>query len=207
MPARVVQLGNSDREVAEVVDVLSEAFFDYPVMRFILGPDNPRYESEIRTLVRLFVMARVLRGEWLFGVRAGRGLDATAIVSRPGAPSPAAFTALKGSVWDELGTAALARYEAFVAACAPFGPELPHLHLNMIGVRRRAQGTGLGRALLDRVHALSRADAHSEGVSLNTENPKNVTLYQHVGYSIVGHAVVSPELQTWGFYRRDQATG
>lgn len=208
MRAHVVQLRHGDREVAEVADVLCEAFFDYPVMRFVLGPDNPKYETEIRTLVRMFVAARVLRREWLFGVRAAGGLAAAAIVSRPsGPPSPPAFAALKDGVWAELGPAARSRHESYHAACAPFGLEVPHLHLNMIGVRRSGQGEGLGGALLDHVHALSRSDPDSEGVSLTTENPKNVSLYEHVGYHVVGHAVVSPELQTWGFYRRDSQGG
>jgi GNAT superfamily N-acetyltransferase len=206
MRAQVVQVGDAD--VGEVEDVLAEAFFDYPVMRFVLGPENSDYESEIRTLVHLFVMARVLRGEWLFGVRAAKGLDAAAIVSRPnGPPSPPAFADLKERVWAQLGGAARARYEAFGAACAPFGPEVPHLHLNMIGARRSAQGKRLGGALLDHVHAFSRADPESEGVSLTTESRRNVTLYEHAGYSVVGHAVVSPALQTWGFYRPDSVNG
>ncbi len=206
MRAPIVQVGDAD--VGAVEDVLIEAFFDYTVMRFVLGSENPKYESEVRTLVHLFVMARVLRGEWLFGVRAAHGFDAAAIVSRPsGPPSPPAFADLKERVWAQLGAAARARYEAFGAACAPFGPSVPHLHLNMIGVRRSAQGKGLAGALLDHVHALSRADPESEGVSLTTENPKNVTLYEHVGYSVVGHARVSRELESWGFYRADSASG
>jgi hypothetical protein len=51
------------------------------------------------------------------------------------------------------------------------------------------------------VHALSRDDPESGGVSLSTENPRNVALYEHVGYVVRGHAIVSPELETWALYR------
>lgn len=85
----------------------------------------------------------------------------------------------------------------------PFAIEAPHLHLNMIGVRKRALGTGAGRRLLEAVHERSRADRRSVGVTLTTEDPRNVTLYQYFGYEVVGSHVVAPELTTWGFFRPD----
>lgn len=201
MASRVVDVDDPD----EVVDVLCEAFRDYPVMRFVLGRGRADYDRDLRTLVGFFVMSRALRGEYLFGVRAAAGsasLEAAAIVSRPGVASPPALVALREDVWAALGADARARYEAFAAASAPFVPPEPHLHLNMIGVRPGAQGSGRGRLLLDHVHAFSRADPRSDGVSLSTENPRNVALYEHVGYVVKGHAIVSPELQTWALYRR-----
>ena len=48
------------RHAAEVADVLSEAFFDYPVMRFVLGAAG-KYDERLSDLVALFVAARALR--------------------------------------------------------------------------------------------------------------------------------------------------
>ena len=73
----------------------------------------------------------------------------------------------------------------------------------MIGVRARVRGSGLGRRMIEHVHSMSRADPESEGVTLTTEDPANVALYEHLGYEIVGHAVVGPKLSTWGFFRSD----
>lgn len=195
-------------EVPRVVDVLQESFRDYPVMRFVLGPDpDPDpvdYDDRLRTLVHLFVMARVFRDEVLLGVRSDDGLIATALVSRPGGPpSPPEFNALRAEVWSRLGKDAEERYTQFGEACRPFEASEPHLHLNMIGVRASAQGTGLGRRLLEAVHDMSRSDEDSCGVSLTTENPRNVSLYEHFGYEVVGQAVVGPGVTTWGFYRQD----
>jgi ribosomal protein S18 acetylase RimI-like enzyme len=157
-------------------------------------------------LVHFFVMARVFRGEVLLGISSDshEGLIGTALVSRPGgAHVPSEFLRLRDEVWTELGSDARDRYGAFSAACAPFQIEAPHLHLNMIGVRNVAQGTGVGRRLIDSVHELSRTDPRSVGVSLTTENPANVALYRHCGYEVVGEALVAPELTTWGFFRPD----
>ena len=76
----------------------------------------------------------------------------------------------------------------------------------MIGVRRASAGQGLGRRLLDALHERSRHDVESHGVTLNTEDPNNISLYQHFGYRVIGHARVSPELQTWAFYRERSTT-
>jgi hypothetical protein len=40
-------------------------------------------------------------------------------------------------------------------------------------------------------------------VTLTTELPGNVQLYQHCGYEIVGRVDVAPGLETWGMYRRN----
>jgi GNAT superfamily N-acetyltransferase len=199
---KVVELGEDD--VREVVGVLCESFFDYPTMRFVLGPDPRRYENQLQTLVHFFVMARVLRGEILLGIESDEGLSAAALVSRPTGPeAPPELGDLREKVWAELGTSARGRYEAFGAACAPFQVAAPHIHLNMVGVCRRAQGQGLGRLLIEYVHVLSYEDSESEGVTLTTEDPTNVPLYEYLGYQVVGRAVVAPELRTWGFFRPD----
>jgi len=191
--------------VPDVVDVLHESFFDYPVMRYVLG-ECADYDGDLRTLVHFFVMARVFRGEVLLGVSsdAHERLVGAALVSRPGgADAPSELLRLRDEVWAKLGTDARDRYGAFSAACAPFQVATPHLHLNMIGVRRVAKGTGVGRRLIDSVHELSRTDLRSAGVSLTTEDPANVALYRHCGYEVVGEALVAPGLTTWGFFRPD----
>jgi GNAT superfamily N-acetyltransferase len=192
--------------VPEVVDVIHESFFDYPVMRFVLGDAGADYSDRLRTLVHFFVMARVFRDEVLLGAPGDGGLIGAALISRPGGPEPdPGFYELRERVWGVLGPEARDRYSAFGSACAPFQPEETHLHLNMIGVRRTWQGKGISRLLIEKVHGRSLDDPTSAGVSLTTENPRNVSLYRHYGYDLVGEAVVGPGLTTWGFYRRDDA--
>ena len=198
----VLSLGKE--HVPEVTRVLSEAFYDYPVMRYVLGEQHDDYEQRLSTLVHFFVMARVLRDEELLGTMAGADLAATALVSYPGRrESPDELAVLRDAVWDELGSDTKSRYEAFATACAPFEVPNPHIHLNMIGVSRAAQGRGLGRVLMDHVHGMSLTDPLSGGVTLTTEDPSNVPLYEHFGYKVVGHAHVPPGLETWGFFRPD----
>jgi len=201
--SRVRELLSED--APEVVDVLCESFFDYPVMRFVVGAEAADYESRLRRLISFFVMSRVLRNESLLGIPGPAGLRAAALVSRPGVGvNPPELVPVRERVWAELGSAAQARYEAFGAACAPFEVDVPHLHLNMIGVRDEARGEGLGGQLIEHVHFVSTDDPVSSGVTLTTENPENVSFYEHFGYTLVGTSSVSPDLTTWGLFRADR---
>jgi GNAT superfamily N-acetyltransferase len=193
----------SPAETDDVVTVLCEAFQDYPVMRYVLGPAGD-YDSRLRTLIGYFVSARTYRNEPVLGIHGRDGtLLGAAVVSLPGqGDAPEALANRREEVWAELGGEERQRYEAYGAACAPFAITSPHYHLNMIGVRRSHAGRGLARRLLESVHRLSDADAGSSGVSLTTETVQNLPLYEHFGYRRTGHAVVGDGLETWGFFRQ-----
>ena len=189
-------------DVPEIVSVFTDAFRDYPVMRYVLGSGSS-YDQRLDRLVELFVSGRAYRNEPMLGIRdATGGLAAAATMTLPAVQDPPApFVALRESIWTELGARARAAYEAFIAATQQFPIAAPHYHLNMIGVRRSHQGLGLARVLLDTVHALSDASGESSGVSLTTEVPANVELYRHFGYNVHGHARIAADLETWVLFR------
>lgn len=193
----VERLSTSDAD--EVVSVLADAFTGYPVVEFVLGPALAEHHER---LVRMFVMARVLRGEPLFGIREGSRLIGAGIVSFPSdAPAPTAFTALREETWRVVGADAERRYTAYGEATKAFRFPAGAVHLNMIGARRGVQRRGLGRSILDAVQSLSRARLGSPGVELTTETPANVPYYESRGFQLVGHTRVSPTLESWGFFK------
>lgn len=196
------------RELGDVVEVLGEAFRDYPVMRHVLGPRHD-YDTCLPILVTLFASGRALRGEPMLGVRGADGrLLATALVTPPDSvAAPAQLLALRERTWERLGSDARQRYDAFADACNRLGIDTPHHHLNMIGVRRAHQGSGLARCLLEAVHALSHRDPGSAGVSLTTEYAPNLALYQRFGYQTRGELQVAPDLRTWTLFRTRSAPG
>lgn len=190
----VVRLG-PDHE-ALIVDVLVDAFGAYPVIRHVLGDDHG--PDRVRALVRFFVTARFIKGEPAFGVRVGAALAGVALVSFPvrRAP-PTALGSARDAVWQELGEGPRARYEACGAVWARLLPEGMRVHLNMLGVRGDHRGRGLARGLLDAVHGLAAEVPGCVGVSLTTEDPCNVPLYEHVGYAVVGRSEIAPGIETW----------
>lgn len=181
--------------------VLCEAFFDYPVMRFVLG-SPPDYAERLHTLIGFFVAARILRQDLLLGVFDPSGaLAAVALVTLPGDRTPPEeLSVRREAVWGRLGAEARARYDDFGKATARFEVPAPHHHLNMIGVGHSHRGQGLARPLLRHVQRLAETDPDSAGVTLSTEVRFNVTLYEHFGYRPLGYARVAAGLETWVLY-------
>lgn len=192
-------------QAAEVIDVLADAFHDYPVMRFVVGPDD-EVDARVRRLITLFVTRRVLRGGPMLGVCDANHLVGAAVLTLPGEPElsgdkAALATELAEHAWRDLGDAARARYQTYADAVSRFFADVgPHHHLNMIGVRRSHAGRGLARPLLDAVARLAADDAASAGVSLTTERPRNVALYEHFGYRVVANREVTPGFESWGLF-------
>jgi GNAT superfamily N-acetyltransferase len=191
----------SPAPVDAIVDVMADAFSGYPVMRFVAG-DSDDVAARERRLVGLFVRRRIARGGPAFGVFDGETLAGSAVLTLPHEPEPPPEVAeMTVATWLELGERARRRYDAYAKAASLFDALGPHHHLNMIGVRRSHMGRGLARPLLDAVIDLAAADPGSSGVSLTTELPRNVELYRHFGFDVVGEADVAPGLHTWGMFR------
>jgi GNAT superfamily N-acetyltransferase len=185
--------------------VFADAFTGYPVMRFTVGDEGDVAARE-RRLVRLFVERRVARGGPMYALPENstrQNFDGAILLTIPEEPPPGPEIAdISAAAWRDLGEDARLRYDDYTRASNFFSDYGPHLHLNMIGVRRAQKGTGLGRVLLDAVRELAEDNPMYSGVSLTTENPRNVDLYQHFGYDVVGEGQFGPNLKTWGMFLR-----
>ena len=189
-------------QVDSVVDTFYEAFYDYPVMRFVLGSDTPAFDEQHAELVRLFVMGRVLSGEPLFGIGNGPDLEAAATVTLPQSKGASgALQAYRNTAWARLGNEARARYDVLCGVWSELDVDAPQVHLNMVGVRNAHRGKGHARHLVEQVIRLSDSNPQSHGVSLTTEMAANVPFYEHLGFEITGHARVDPGLETWNFFK------
>ena len=196
----------SRERAPEIVDALCDSFHDYPVMRYVVGEAGDEYDDRLRTLIGMFVLARVLLNDPILAIEDAGRIVAVATTTPVGErQTHPDFPARREAVWKILGDAAKARHEGLIEVWERSKVDRLHLHLNMLGVRRSYAGRGLGRRLLDEVHAMSVGDPQSTGVTLSTEDPKNVPLYEHVGYRVIGHERVTPDLETWSFFRPDDA--
>jgi GNAT superfamily N-acetyltransferase len=68
-------------------------------------------------------------------------------------------------------------------------------HVEQVSVAPSAQGTGVGRALMDRARAWAEAEGRP-GVTLTTftDVPWNRPLYEHLGYRVLAEDEIGPEL-------------
>jgi hypothetical protein len=143
---RSVRLDRND--AGEIVAVLAEAFYHYPVMQFVLG-GGAEYDRRLSVFVNLVVQSRLLREEPMLGVLDTYGaLDGAEVVSLTNSEAPGEIVVFRELVRQDLGQDARSRYAAYGTACEPLMPTAYHHHLNMIGVLRSQAGNGLGRLLL-----------------------------------------------------------
>ena len=194
--APIEHIAQEERE--HVVDVLCESFREYPVMQFVLGPEEGQ-EARLRSLIGFFTDVRFAM-EWpVLGVREGDRLVAAALVNEPHDRS---FLQRfeEGIAWvkHELGEAAFTRLERFEKAAEVNEPDQSHYFVGMLGVVPDEQGRGHARRLLEHVRRLS-AEAGCAGVALSTEDPENIPFYEHMGFEIVGKAMVD-DLSTWSLW-------
>ena len=189
----------------EVTHVLCEAFHNYPVMRYIVGADVEAYDDKLHALVDFFVQARYLDGSPVLAIESNGVMAAAATLTAPHPrEAPAELSRIREAVWAKLGAPARERYAGLCDIWGRFWLHEPHYHLNMIGVLPSHQGRGLSRILLDFVHAVSRQHPESRGVSLTTEVPENVRLYEHFGYHVKDREAVTLDFDTWGLFRAEQ---
>jgi GNAT superfamily N-acetyltransferase len=191
------------RHVEEILDVFCDAFAGYPVMRYVLGADGDE-AARLRHLIGYFVLRRVRLGGPMYGVRGADGaLAGVATVTIPAEPEmPPDLYTERDRLFAEIGAECGQRHETYAAAAKLFDHVGPHHHLNMLGVRQASHGQGLSRPLIEAVCSLASTHANSGGVSLTTETPANVKLYQHFGFEVVGQARVADTFETFGLFRR-----
>jgi len=77
-------------------------------------------------------------------------------------------------------------------------PDKPHCHLEAIGVLPERQGQGVGSLLLS--HFCAYVDQLKQAAYLETDQPKNVRLYERFGFNVVEEASVL-SLPNWFMWR------
>jgi ribosomal protein S18 acetylase RimI-like enzyme len=65
-----------------------------------------------------------------------------------------------------------------------YHPSEPHWYLPLIGVDPSQQGKGYGSALMQ--HALVRCDRDNKPAYLESSNPRNIPLYERLGFELLG---------------------
>jgi ribosomal protein S18 acetylase RimI-like enzyme len=187
---------------ALVVEVLAEAFADYPILHHLIGSAGDAFAERLEALLGFFVAARRARSEFVLGVPVGEDWAAVALATLPDAVTPAgALDAARERTWALLGPAARARYEDLGRGWQRLAVAEPHLHLNLVGVRTTYRGRGFGVALVRAVLDRSRSHPTSSGVSLTTETVANVGFYQALGFGVLGSVEVAPGLTSWVLFR------
>jgi len=180
----------------QCIQVLTIAFHDYPVMRFILRNKSPEYESHLEAIIDFYCEARFAKDRPVLGIMDSDSLVAVALLDvsslKPWAEQQTELERLKKIVGDE----AYARVEVYERTTAAAEPSEPHHFLGMMGVLPEHRGKNYGRILLEEVKKISAADPQSSGVCLTTEDLQNVRYYERCGYKVISETDIA-ELHSW----------
>ncbi|WP_431870639.1 GNAT family N-acetyltransferase [Nocardiopsis eucommiae] len=164
-------------DVAGAAETLTEAFRDYPFTRHTISADD--HLARLREFQRLF-LAEV-------GLPHGRvwvsdDLSAVAVWSTPDSGGADGVVAgLLPTLVNLAGDRADA-YASAEKAMEAHRPKEPVWFLGTVGVRPRARGRGLGRAVIRA--GLREADAAGVTAFLETATPENVRLYESLGFVV-----------------------
>ncbi len=176
--------------VERMAQVLSRAMTDDPLNLFVFPDPELRRRAlpaMYRLIARMGVRARAIR------VTSPR-IEGLALWELPGRPA-VRFRDLWGAgalrflrVAGPARAGRLGRYEAWAArrmsAHAPRGSA----HLLLLAVDPSEQGKGWASRLVRPV--LARLDAEGAAACLETQNPANVPIYEHLGFRVARRATV-----------------
>ena len=156
---------------------LADAFFDDPVWSWTI-PDRSLRRSRFSRLWAHLISCSIGAG-WVFSTSGG---DAVAMWDPPGVfvlEEPGA-SALSDLIDREFGEGA-DRLRGVLAAFDEHRPTTPHFYLNMLGVRDRSRGLGIGMALLS--SNLGLVDEAIMPAYLESSNPRNIERYRSLGFA------------------------
>jgi GNAT superfamily N-acetyltransferase len=184
-------------DVPRVSEALGRAFWDDPVMRFLI----PRSDANLQTLMKLETKS-ALKHDHAYMSADG---TAAALWKPPGrwrtsmgellSMAPLTIGALRGRLL--LGLSVLTAVEKK----HPNDP--PHWYLAVLGTEPDAQGKGLGSAVLQPV--LSECDAKGEPAYLESSKERNIPFYERHGFKVteeIGLPKGGPPV--WGMWRDPQ---
>jgi hypothetical protein len=136
------------RHKVAALSALCAAFHDYPVMRYVIGEEDPEYGGKLRELIGFFIEARLTWNVPLIRLHEANDLLGVAVVSPPKEiPMPPELAECHAQVERRLGREAMARFDRYNEACEATDPGHVAHYLGMIGIRPDVQGRGDGASI------------------------------------------------------------
>jgi GNAT superfamily N-acetyltransferase len=169
-------------DAAEAAQTLARAFHDDPVFGWMLPAEGSRHRRLRRFFLTELHHESLRHGAVEVAYVDGRVAGA-AVWFPPGTSLGTEASALPGylrAFGRRLVTAS--RYQSIAVHAHP--REQPHWYLAFIGVDPARQGQGAGAALLR--SRLRRCDQDGLPAYLESSNPANDPLYQHLGFHVTG---------------------
>lgn len=189
---------------AAACTLVAQAMRDNPTHVAVFGPDAELRQQRLHVFFSTVLPWIARHGRLLAAVDAGTQGPPVGVFGLlpPGRCRPAPLQALRlaSRILRQQGPATGTRCLRWLRAWQAHDPPIAHWHLGPLAVAPARQGQGIGTALLR--HGLAQATATP--CHLETDLPRNVALYQRLGFSVVAqHAVLGAP--NWFMQRRSDA--
>ena len=171
-------------EIARIAEVLGRAFVSEPMLTWPLGGRCEDLEERCVRAYALYI-GPLLDAGLVWETADGHG----ALVLVPPDQSEVwgeALTHVDDSATHDITDDGGLRHEHFYGWVASRIPSEPLWHLDSVAVEPGWQGRGIGSALVE--FGLEQARASSTAVILETGTPRNVLLYERLGFHVVEEA-------------------
>jgi GNAT superfamily N-acetyltransferase len=185
---------SNEADLTAMADALAAAFYDDPVVRWIM-PDDARRSADLAGLFAIFGARFQPHGE--------NCVNETATGAALWLPPFATFTPEDDARFAAALMAAAAedveRLGMFSETMEAAHPIDPHHYLMLLGVAPAQQGTGVGSALLREV--LDVADAAGEPAYLEATTERNRGLYERHGFEVTRELRCADCPPVWAMWR------
>lgn len=184
----------SANSASEVHSLLVNAFDRDPMITTLFSGKGRKKQMD--NFFRFLVKKSQLLNEQMFGERVGKKWAVVADLEFPSGENTVSLTRKLKFLAIGLGLMFKLPFRSFrflnryMVYTSSVRPKSPHHYLVFIGVDPKMQGQGFGRKALEYVHKLVDGDPGSAGIGLDTENERNVRLYEKFGYELVARKTI-----------------
>lgn len=203
----VIDLGRGDLDAS--TRCLSRAFAAYPMIRYFLDPLPASARRALcEQMFRGTALRRLAMGWPWLGVRADGELAGVACVSTPQSKPDTPELVEDGEDFARrAGEEVMERIVQYSTWCEQNADPPDTWELTVLGTDPDFQGRGIGKALLAEVHRRAAQARGIVSVSLTTQSPRNVALYERAGYEVTAHGWIGGEVESWAMLRRNADRG
>ena len=186
-------------DVMELAHTLGRAFFDDPVMTWVL-PDAGERAKGLPIVFAAMARHQFLAAGGMEIAQEGPNVAAAALWSPPGrwqAPRLAEMR-MAPAFFRAFGSQS-ARGKQVEALMKQHHPEEPHWYLAVIGSDPTYRGQGFGHALME--SRLGRVDDEHAAAYLESSNPDNIPYYERFGFEVTSEVEVPDGPTLWPMWR------
>jgi GNAT superfamily N-acetyltransferase len=167
--------------------LLYHSYKDEPTFKYLLDAHRPGYKQRIRATIRELIRLHMDRGEFIFGVihKEEDRLLGVAFFSDLQLKmdiSKQLFWRLKMVL--TAGFEGTRRFVEYFNDVQESLPSKNHRMVSLIGIHPDFQKQGLGKLLLESIHAITDQDVNSIGLFLDTGNNRYLDFYQSLSYEV-----------------------